>query len=109
MAIELTQQAVDKIREIMHEQNIAEGGLRVGVKGGGCSGLGYTLALDTESQPGDKIFEKDGVKVFVDLKSFLYLNGTTLDYKMEGLMQRGFMFINPNSAGDCGCGESFAV
>jgi iron-sulfur cluster assembly protein len=109
MAIELTQQAVEKIREIMHEQNIAEGGLRVGVKGGGCSGLGYTLALDTESQPGDKIFEKDGVKVFVDLKSFLYLNGTTLDYKMEGLMQRGFMFINPNSAGDCGCGESFAV
>jgi iron-sulfur cluster assembly protein len=109
MAIELTQQAVEKIREIMHEQNIAEGGLRVGVKGGGCSGLGYTLALDTESQPGDKIFEKDGVKVFIDLKSFLYLNGTTLDYKMEGLMQRGFMFINPNSAGDCGCGESFAV
>lgn len=109
MAIELTQMAVDKIREIMHEQNIVEGGLRVGVKGGGCSGLGYTLALDTEPQPGDKIFEKDGVKVFVDLKSFLYLNGTTLDYKMEGLMQRGFMFINPNSAGDCGCGESFAV
>jgi iron-sulfur cluster assembly protein len=109
MAIELTQQAVDKIREIMQEQHITEGGLRVGVKGGGCSGLGYTLALDTEPQPGDKIFEKDGVKVFVDLKSFLYLNGTTLDYKMEGLMQRGFMFINPNSAGDCGCGESFAV
>jgi iron-sulfur cluster assembly protein len=109
MAIELTQQAVDKIREIMQEQQISEGGLRVGVKGGGCSGLGYTLALDTEPQPGDKIFEKDGVKVFVDLKSFLYLNGTTLDYKMEGLMQRGFTFINPNSAGDCGCGESFAV
>ena len=109
MAIELTENAVEKIREIMREQGLSEGGLRVGVKGGGCSGLGYTLALDTEPQPGDKIFEKDGVKVFVDMKSFLYLNGTTLDYKMEGLMQRGFMFINPNSAGSCGCGESFAV
>ncbi len=109
MAIELTPVAVDKIREIMNEQGLSEGGLRVGVKGGGCSGLGYTLALDTEERPGDKVFERDGVKVFVDVKSYLYLNGTTLDYKMEGLMQRGFTFVNPNSAGDCGCGESFAV
>ncbi|HVF89590.1 MAG TPA: iron-sulfur cluster assembly accessory protein [Blastocatellia bacterium] len=109
MAIELTRVAVEKIREIMNEQGLSEGGLRVGVKGGGCSGLGYTLALDTEERPGDKVFEMDGVKVFVDMKSYLYLNGTTLDYKMEGLMQRGFTFVNPNSAGDCGCGESFAV
>jgi len=109
MAIELTPKAVEKVREIMREQGIAEGGLRVGVKGGGCSGLGYTLAIDTDERPGDKVFEVDGVKLFVDMKSFLFLNGSTLDYKMEGLMQRGFIFVNPNSAGDCGCGESFAV
>ena len=109
MAIEITHQAAARILEIMRDNGLTEGGLRVGVKGGGCSGLGYTLALDTEPQPTDKIFEKDGAKVFVDLKSFLYLNGSTLDYKMEGLMQRGFMFVNPNSTGACGCGESFAV
>jgi len=109
MAIQLTPKAVEKVREIMRDQGITEGGLRVGVKGGGCSGLGYTLALDTEERPGDQVFEAGGVKLFVDMKSFLYLNGSTLDYKMEGLMQRGFTFINPNSAGDCGCGESFAV
>ena len=109
MAIQLTPKAVEKVREIMRDQGITEGGLRVGVKGGGCSGLGYTLAIDTEEHPGDQVFEAGGVKLFVDMKSFLYLNGSTLDYKMEGLMQRGFTFINPNSAGDCGCGESFAV
>jgi iron-sulfur cluster assembly protein len=109
MAIQLTPKAIEKVREIMLEQGITEGGLRVGVKGGGCSGLGYTLAIDTEERPGDKVFEADGVKLFVDMKSFLFLNGSTLDYKMEGLMQRGFTFVNPNSAGDCGCGESFAV
>jgi iron-sulfur cluster assembly protein len=109
MAIEITDQAAARILEIMQDNGLQEGGLRVGVKGGGCSGLGYTLALDTEPQPTDKIFEKDGAKVFVDIKSFLYLNGSILDYKMEGLMQRGFMFVNPNSTGACGCGESFAV
>ena len=109
MAIQITPKAAEKVREIMREQGITEGGLRVGVKGGGCSGLGYTLAIDTEQHPGDQVFEHDGVKVFVDMKSFLYLNGSTLDYKTEGLMQRGFTFVNPNSAGDCGCGESFAV
>ena len=109
MGIELTPTAREKVREIMREQGITEGGLRVGVKGGGCSGLGYTLAIDTEERPGDKVFESDGVKLFIDMKSFLFLNGSTLDYKNEGLMQRGFAFINPNSSGDCGCGESFAV
>ncbi|HXG65512.1 MAG TPA: iron-sulfur cluster assembly accessory protein [Blastocatellia bacterium] len=107
--IQLTPRAVEKIREIMREQGIVEGGLRVGVKGGGCSGLGYTLSIDTDQQPGDRVFEFDGVKVFVDRKSYLFLSGSTLDYKMEGLMQRGFIFSNPNSTGDCGCGESFAV
>jgi iron-sulfur cluster assembly protein len=107
--IQVTPNAAARIREIMRDNGLSEGGLRVGVQGGGCSGLSYNLALDTEQRPGDKVFEQDGVKVFVDLKSLLYLGGATLDWKDEGLMQRGFTFINPNSSGDCGCGESFAV
>jgi iron-sulfur cluster assembly protein len=107
--IELTPRAVEKVREVMRDQGVAEGGLRVGVQGGGCSGMSYNLAIDTEERPGDKVIEVDGVKLFVDLKSFLYLDGSTLDYKDEGLMQRGFTFVNPNSSGACGCGESFAV
>ncbi len=107
--IALTPEAAEKIREIMREQGIKEGGLRIGVQGGGCSGLSYNLAIDTESRPGDKVFEMDGFKIFVDMKSYLYLHGSVLDYKNEGLMQRGFTFINPNSSGNCGCGESFAV
>ena len=107
--IELTPRAVEKVREVMHDQGVTEGGLRVGVQGGGCSGMSYNLAIDTEVRPGDKVFEVEGVKLLVDMKSFLYLDGSTLDYKDEGLMQRGFMFSNPNSSGACGCGESFAV
>jgi iron-sulfur cluster assembly protein len=107
--IELTPRAVEKVREVMRDQGVAEGGLRVGVQGGGCSGMSYNLAIDTEVRPGDKVFEVDGVKLLVDMKSFLYLDGSTLDYKDEGLMQRGFSFVNPNSSGACGCGESFAV
>ena len=107
--LNLTARAVERVREIMRENGVAEGGLRVGVQGGGCSGLSYNLALDTEQRPGDRVFEQDGVKVFVDMKSFLYLSGATLDWKDEGLMQRGFVFSNPNSSGACGCGESFAV
>jgi len=107
--IELTPRAVEEVREVMRDQGVAEGGLRVGVQGGGCSGMSYNLAIDTDERPGDKVFEVDGVKLFVDMKSFLYLDGSTLDYKDEGLMQRGFTFVNPNSSGACGCGESFAV
>ncbi|HYV07331.1 MAG: iron-sulfur cluster assembly accessory protein [Acidobacteriota bacterium] len=107
--IELTPRAVEKVREVMRDQGVTEGGLRVGVQGGGCSGMSYNLAIDTEVRPGDKVFEVEGVKLLVDMKSFLYLDGSTLDYKDEGLMQRGFMFSNPNSSGACGCGESFAV
>ena len=108
--IEISDRAVNRIREILQQQNLDEGGLRVGIKGGGCSGLSYVLDLETKERPGDKVFERDGIKVFVDLKSFLYLNGTTLDFKDEGgLMGRGFVFSNPNSAGECGCGESFTV
>ena len=107
--IQVTDKAAARIREILRDNGLSEGGLRVGVQGGGCSGLSYNLALDTEQRPGDRVFEQDGVKVFVDMKSLLYLSGATLDWKDEGLMQRGFTFINPNSSGACGCGESFAV
>jgi iron-sulfur cluster assembly protein len=107
--VQLTARAAERVREIMRDQGVVEGGLRVGISGGGCSGMSYSLAIDTEERAGDKVFEADGVKVFVDSKSFLYLDGSTIDWKDEGLMQRGFTFINPNSSGDCGCGESFAV
>jgi iron-sulfur cluster assembly protein len=107
--IQVTEKAAARIREIMRDNGLSEGGLRVGVQGGGCSGMSYNLALDTEQRPGDRVFEQDGVKVFVDMKSLLYLSGATLDWKDEGLMQRGFTFSNPNSSGACGCGESFAV
>lgn len=110
MAVEVSPRAVNRIKEILHDQKIPEGGLRLGVKGGGCSGMSYLIDLETQIRTGDKVFEYDGIKLFVDLKSFLYLNGMTLDYKDEGgLMGRGFNIINPNAMGHCGCGESFAV
>ena len=87
--IHLTERAAQKIRALLEKDGVSPdvGGLRVGVQGGGCSGLSYNLALDTEQRPGDRVFEHDDVKVFVDMKSLLYLNGATLDWKDEGLMQ----------------------
>ena len=82
--------------------------LRVSVVGGGCSGLSYKLDFDNESKPNDQVFENNGVKVVTDLKSFLYLLDTTLDFS-EGLNGKGFYFNNPNATRTCGCGESFAV
>jgi iron-sulfur cluster assembly protein len=82
--------------------------LRVSVVGGGCSGLSYKLDFDNESQPNDQVFEDKGVKLVTDLKSFLYLCDTTLDFS-DGLNGKGFHFINPNASRSCGCGESFSV
>ena len=82
--------------------------IRVSVTGGGCSGLTYKLDFDNEEQAGDQIFETDGIRLLVNLKSFLYLAGTTLDFS-DGLDGRGFYFNNPNAARSCGCGESFSV
>jgi iron-sulfur cluster assembly protein len=82
--------------------------LRVSVVGGGCSGLSYKLDFDNESKPNDQIFEDNGVKVVTDMKSFLYLYNTTLDFS-DGLNGKGFHFNNPNASRTCGCGESFAV
>jgi iron-sulfur cluster assembly protein len=82
--------------------------IRVGVEGGGCSGLMYQLTFDNEDREGDKAFEDNGVKVVVDKKSFLYLIGTTLDFS-GGLNGKGFVFNNPNAGRTCGCGESFSL
>jgi iron-sulfur cluster assembly protein len=89
-------------------KNSVEAFIRVGVKGGGCSGLSYDLSFDTELKEDDKEFEDNGMKIVVDKKSFLYLIGTELDYS-GGLNGKGFVFNNPNANRTCGCGESFAV
>ncbi|WP_038315008.1 iron-sulfur cluster assembly protein IscA [Kingella kingae] len=83
-------------------------GIRIGVKTSGCSGMAYTLEFVDEVQPEDTVFEQDGVKVFIDPKSLVYLDGTQVDYQKEGL-QEGFKFENPNVKESCGCGESFHV
>jgi iron-sulfur cluster assembly protein len=107
--IHVTDKALKRIRMAIAKEGISptEGGLRLGVLGGGCSGLSYSIKFDTQPRERDRIFDFDGVRVFVDPKSFLYLNGMTLDYE-ETLMRQGFNFINPNSTRSCGCGSSFS-
>ena len=106
--IEITEKAAKQIRVILEEENKPEAGIRVGVKGGGCSGLSYSLSVDDSAHDEDQTFEGHGVKIFVDPKSFLYLAGTHLDYT-DGLNGSGFKFENPNAARTCGCGSSFGV
>lgn len=109
MAIGITERAVKEVRRIVTDQNLpAETALRVGVKGGGCSGFSYTLGFDDQQKVTDQVNEVDGVRVICDPKSFLYLNGTVVDFE-ESLMGRGFKFTNPNASKSCGCGESFSV
>jgi iron-sulfur cluster assembly protein len=107
--LQVTERAVKRIRAAMEKEGISpeDGGLRLGVSGGGCSGLSYAIKFDTRPRERDRIYEFDGVRVFVDPKSFLYLHGMTLDYE-ETLMRQGFNFINPNSTRSCGCGSSFS-
>lgn len=104
--INVTPKAIRKIKTAFAQERVT-GGLRLGVLGGGCSGLSYQFKFDTRERPTDKVFEFDGVKILVDPKSLLYLNGLTLDYR-ESLMQSGFVFDNPNAQKSCGCGSSFA-
>ena len=109
MPIELTDRAISELKRIVQDQKLPEGtGLRVGVKGGGCSGFSYTLGFDDKVGPADQVHEVEGVKVVCDPKSFLYLNGMTVDFE-DTLMGRGFKFQNPNASKTCGCGESFSV
>ena len=107
--IQITETAAHKIRHLMAKQGVSEGGLRVGVKGGGCSGLSYTFAWEKQARMGDEIFEgPEGAKLYVDRKSLLYLNGTVLDYDTNQI-SKGFVFNNPNAKTSCGCGSSFGA
>jgi iron-sulfur cluster assembly protein len=107
--IEVTEKALAHIRSVMAKENISptEGGLRLGVQGGGCSGLSYVIRFETKSAERDHIFEFGDVRIFIDPKSFIYLNGMVLDYE-ETLMRQGFVFSNPNATKSCGCGTSFS-
>lgn len=107
MAITITDNAAEKIRNLVNEAGEPDRGLRIKVVGGGCSGLQYKMDLDLAKQ-GDKVFGEDAARVIVDRKSFLYLNGTELDFS-EDLMDSGFKLINPNVKRTCGCGASFSV
>ncbi len=107
--IYISDEAKDKIRELKEQANLDDDYfLRVGVVGGGCSGLSYKMDFDNQTHPTDQVFEDKGVKVVTDLKSFLYLFDTELNFS-RGLDGKGFYFMNPNAARTCGCGESFAV
>lgn len=109
--IYVSDKAKEKVAKLMADAGIAGDTsyfLRVGVVGGGCSGLSYKLDFDNEKKPTDQVFEDNGVKVVTDLKSFLYLVNTTLDFS-DGLNGKGFYFSNPNASRTCGCGESFSV
>ncbi len=109
MAIALTETAAREIKNIIKDQGLSEqAALRVGVKGGGCSGFSYVLDLTEDSVETDEVMESQGVKVLADRKSYLYLNGTEIDFKDE-VMGRGFVFKNPNATHTCGCGSSFSA
>jgi len=105
----ITPKAIGEIKKLKESNSVpAEFGLRVGVKGGGCSGFTYTLAFDAAPHEGDRVLDKDGITIFIDNKSLFYLAGTHLDYS-DGLNGRGFVFNNPNATQTCGCGSSFGV
>jgi iron-sulfur cluster assembly protein len=108
--IQVTERALKKVRVAMAKENVSpeEGGLRLGVQGGGCSGLSYNIRFDSKPRERDRVYEFEGVKLFVDPKSFIYLHGMILDYE-ESLMKQGFNFVNPNSSKSCGCGSSFSA
>jgi len=107
--IQVTDKAVARIGAVLQKEGIsaAEGGLRLGVQGGGCSGLSYSIRFDTQPRERDRIFNFGDVRIFVDPKSFIYLHGMVLDYE-ETLMHQGFVFQNPNAKKSCGCGTSFS-
>jgi iron-sulfur cluster assembly protein len=107
--ITVTPKALEHIRAALAKEGISaeQGGLRLGVQGGGCSGLSYVIRFDTQPRERDRVFKFDDVRVFVDPKSFIYLHGMTLEWE-ETLMHQGFIFQNPNAQKSCGCGTSFA-
>lgn len=107
MAVTLSQSAVERVKTFLEKRGKGEG-VRLGIKTSGCSGMAYVLEFVDEINADDRVFEQDGVKVIVDEKSLVYLDGTQLDFVKEGLNE-GFKFTNPNIKDECGCGESFNV
>jgi iron-sulfur cluster assembly protein len=107
--IAISENAGRQIRRLLDKQGIPEGGLRIGVKAGGCSGLSYVFAWELEAKPGDEVFEgPERSRIFVDPKSYRFLDGTTLDYDTS-LISKGFLFENPKAKSTCGCGTSFSL
>jgi iron-sulfur cluster assembly protein len=107
--ITITRKAIEQVKEIKAQNAINDDfGLRVGVKGGGCSGMSYTLGFDAAARENDMVLTAEGVNIFIDSKSMFYLMGMTLDYS-DGLMGKGFTFNNPNATKTCGCGSSFSA
>jgi iron-sulfur cluster assembly protein len=108
--VHITPKAAQKMREMVEKraQATSQSGVRVGVKGGGCSGLSYVIEFCDQPRAKDKLIEQDGARVYVDPKSLVYLNGTTLDY-VDTFQQKGFQFKNPQQKSECGCGESFSI
>ncbi len=104
--IHLTENAINTVRDLLVQKEVPNHGLRVFVSGGGCSGMQYGMALEAEPRPYDHIIERDGVKVFVDPTSMMYLNQATIDYE-DSIMGGGFKIENPNAVSSCGCGHSF--
>ena len=107
-ALSLSDVAVEKVKEIMRKEGMEDGGLRISVVGGGCSGFQYSLGIDATAREDDIVVEQAGVKLLVDPTSHEYVHGTMLDY-VNGLHGAGFKFVNPNATRTCGCGSSFSV
>ena len=107
--VEISENAAKLINKMVARHGFPDGGLRIGIKAGGCSGLSYTFAWEAEPRQGDHVFDgPEGSKVFVDPKSYRFLDGTTLDYDTS-LVSKGFVFSNPHAKSTCGCGTSFSV
>ncbi|MFQ5877803.1 MAG: HesB/IscA family protein [Acidobacteriota bacterium] len=106
--IHLTEKAAEHVKRLMDREGLADHGLRVAVAGGGCSGLSYKLNFEKDAAEGDKVFEQHGVRIFLDPKSHVFVNGLTLDFS-DGLNGTGFVFLNPNAKSSCGCGSSFSA
>jgi iron-sulfur cluster assembly protein len=106
--VRLTRKAIEMAKEALRKRNTPGAALRLGVRGGGCSGVSYAIEFSDKVRPKDHVFDFDGLRVLVDPKSLVYLRGSVLDYQVH-LMQHGFKFTNPNEKSSCGCGESFAI
>lgn len=106
--VDLTDKAAEEVKRLIEAQNLQDHYLRIGVEGGGCSGLMYSLHLDNQLNDSDRVFEAKGVKMVCNPQSAVYLNGTTIDY-VTSMVGGGFKFINPNATRSCGCGSSFSA